>query len=304
MRNLLIYSHVDTIARLGSIRKAATVLALTPSALNRRILSLEDELGVQIFERLGRGVRLSAAGELLVHLFRRHLADLERTKSQVADMSGLRTGHVTIACSQAVLPFFLPEQIHEYHREHPGVSFKVLIRDGDPAERALLDYSADIAVVFEPLRLAVFQTLATVRQPVKAVMSRHHPLARKTKIRLTDCLDYPLALPSAPYAVRTLLQEAFDRAGARIQPAAEAESYVFLRNFAALSNAIAFEIQIGVPSELLDPSLVSVPLDLGGRTEGLLHVAQLRGRTLSVAAASFAQQIIGALGAGEPSATA
>ena len=79
MRNLLIYSHVDTIARLGSIRKAAAVLALTPSALNRRILSLEEELGVEIFERLGRGVRLSASGELLVHLFRRHLADMVRT---------------------------------------------------------------------------------------------------------------------------------------------------------------------------------------------------------------------------------
>lgn len=298
MRNLLIYSHVDMIARLGSIRKAAPVLALTPSALNRRILALEEELGVQVFERLGRGVRLSAAGELLIDLFRRHLADLERTRSQVADMSGLRSGHVTIACSQAVLPFFLPEQIHEYQREHPGVSFKVLIRDGDAAERALLDYSADVAVVFEPLRLAVFQTLATVHQPVRAVMSRSHPLASKAKIRLTDCLDYPLALPSAPYAVRTLLQEAFDRAGAKVQPAAEAESYVFLRNFAALGNAIAFEIQIGVPSELTDSSLVSVPLDLGGRTEGWLHVAQLRGRTLSVAAASFAQQIIGTLTSG------
>jgi DNA-binding transcriptional LysR family regulator len=126
-------------------------------------------------------------------------------------------------------------------------------------------------------------------------INRHHLLARKTKIRLTDCLDYPLALPSAPYAVRTLLQEAFDRAGTNIQPAAEAESYVFLRNFADLGDAIAFEIQIGVPGELRDPSLVGIPLDLGRRTEGLLHVAQLHGRTLSVAAASFAQQIIGTL---------
>ena len=299
MRNLLIYGYVDTIARLGSIRKAAPVLALTPSALNRRILSLEAELGVQIFERLGRGVRLSAAGEQFVHLFRRHLAEVERTKSQVADMSGLRSGHVAIACSQAVLPFFLPEQIHEHQQKYPGVTFKVLVRDGDAAERALLDYSADIAVVFEPLRLAVFQTLASVRQPVHAVLSRQHPLARKTKIRLTDCLDYPLALPSAPYAVRTLLQEAFDRAGAQVQPAAEAESYVFLRSFAALGDAIAFEIQIGVPSDLLDPSLVSIPLDLGGRTEGLLHVAQLRGRTPSVAAARFSHQIITTLTGGE-----
>ena len=58
MRNLQIYRYVDTISRTGAIRKAADRLNITSSALNRRILSLEDELGFQIFERIGNGVRL------------------------------------------------------------------------------------------------------------------------------------------------------------------------------------------------------------------------------------------------------
>ena len=74
MKNLQVYRYVDAVDRYGSIRKAAEQLAITPSALNRRVLALEDELGVPIFERLGRGVRLSAAGELVVHVFRRQLA--------------------------------------------------------------------------------------------------------------------------------------------------------------------------------------------------------------------------------------
>ena len=83
MKNLQVYRYVDAVDRYGSIRKAAEQLAITPSALNRRVLALEDELGVPIFERLGRGVRLSAAGELVVHVFRRQLAEIEQVKSKI-----------------------------------------------------------------------------------------------------------------------------------------------------------------------------------------------------------------------------
>ncbi|ESR24877.1 LysR family transcriptional regulator [Lutibaculum baratangense] len=291
MRNLRVYRYVDAVARLGSIRKAAEHLAVTPSALNRRILALEEELGVQLFERRSRGVRLNTAGELVIHLFRRQLADVERVKSQLSDLSGLRRGHVSIACSNAVLPFFLPRQIHLYQEEHPGVTFSVQIRDGEAAEKALLEYSADLAIVFEPLRLNDFQTVLTVRQPIHAVMARDHPLARTETLRLTDCLAYPLALPSAPYAVRLLLQAAAEKASLRLEPAVESESYILLRTFAGLGQAITFEIEIGVPPHLIDDSLVSVPVELGGNLHGLLHLAQLRGRTLSVAAAGFAHHL-------------
>ena len=125
MRNLQVYRYVDAVVRHGSIRKAAEGLAITPSALNRRILALEDELGVPIFERLGRGVRLSTAGELIVDVFRRQLAEVEQVKSQIADLSGMRRGHVTIACSQALLPYALPEQIETYQSRFPNVTFKI-----------------------------------------------------------------------------------------------------------------------------------------------------------------------------------
>ena len=108
MQNLRIYKYVDKIAKTGSIRQAAEQLYITPSALNRRLLALEQELGVKVFERLGRGVRLSTAGELFIDHIRKHLSETETLKSQIEDLSGLRRGHVTIACTQAALPFFIP----------------------------------------------------------------------------------------------------------------------------------------------------------------------------------------------------
>ncbi len=102
MRHLLPLHYIDAVVRAGSIRKAAEALAITSTALNRRILSMEQDLGVPIFERLPRGVRLSTAGEILIQHVRTQLSDMERVKSQIADLTGVRRGHVSIACSQAV----------------------------------------------------------------------------------------------------------------------------------------------------------------------------------------------------------
>jgi len=179
MRHLLPLTYIDAVVRAGSICKAAETLAITSTALNRRILAMEEELGVPIFERLPRGVRLTAAGEILINHVRIQLSDMERVKSQIADHSGERRGHVAIACSQALLPYFLPDQISTYRKDHPAVTFSVLLRDRAAAEQALMDLSADLALVFEPVRLTEFQHLLTIRQARTRGDDPGSPLGRK-----------------------------------------------------------------------------------------------------------------------------
>ena len=177
MQNLRIYKYVDKIAKTGSIRQAAEQLYITPSALNRRLIALEQELGVKVFERLGRGVRLSTAGELFIDHIRKHLSETETLKSQIEDLSGLRRGHVTIACTQAALPFFIPNDIQKYQIIFPQVYFSVLNKDGTEAAIALLNHTADIALVFDQLRQSDFQTAYAIPQSVHAIMAKSHYLA-------------------------------------------------------------------------------------------------------------------------------
>jgi DNA-binding transcriptional LysR family regulator len=294
MRYLLPLRYIDAIARAGSIRKAAETLAITSTALNRRVLAMEEELGAPIFERLPRGVRLSAAGEILLHHIRAQLSDMERVKSQIADLAGERRGHVSIACSQALLPYFLPEQIAAYRNVHPAVTFGVHLRDRAAAEKALGDLSADLALVFEPVRLADLQILLTVRQAVHAIMRANHPLAQQTTVRLRDCLRFPVALPTAPYGVRSLLELAVQRTSLRLQPAIESDSFEFLRHQALAEDLITFQIAIGLPVNSHFQGLVSPRIDERDVPPGILYVSQLRGRALPVAAARFANQMLGA----------
>ena len=294
MKHLITLFYIDAVARVGSIRKAAETLSITSTALNRRILAFEEELGVAIFERLPRGVRLSTAGEILIHHIRSQLSDLERVRSQIADLSGMRRGHVSIACSQALLPYFLPEQISLYRGEHPAVTFSVHLRDRAAAEQALADHTADLALVFEPVRMSEFETLLTVRQPVHAVMSPAHPLAEKPSVRLRQCLGFPVALPTAPYGVRHLLEAAVRRTSLSLVPAVESDSFEFLRHHALAEGIVTFQIPIGLPAGA-DSRAVSRPVDARDVPPGLLYLGQLRSRALPVAAARFAQQMQNAL---------
>lgn len=292
MRHQLLLHFVDTVARVGSIRKAAESLAITSTALNRRILALEEDLGVPVFERLPGGVRLSAAGEVLIQHVRGQLADMERVKSQIADLRGERRGHVTVAASQALMPFFLPEQVTLYRKAHPAVTFSVLRRDRSAAEQAITDMSADLALVFEPERLLDLQVLHQVRQPVHVLMRPGHPLGVQSVVRLRDCLRYPLALPNDQTGIRFLLERAVQRTSLSLKPVVEADSFEFLRCHALAENIVAFQIPIGLPLAVDSDTLVTRPIDARDVPHGTLYLGQLRTRTLPVAVARFGQQII------------
>lgn len=296
MRHLKVYDMIEAVTRAGSIRKAAEDMNITASALNRRIQGFEEEFGSEIFERLPRGMRLNPAGELLLHHIRAQKTDMARVLSQVADLSGVRRGHVSIACSQALLPYFLPREIALYRRDHPGVTFSVNVRDRVQAEKDLVSFQSDLALVFEPAHMVDFEVLYAVAQPVFAIMSRAHPLAGASELRLRQCLDYDLVLPGPQYGVRTLLERATKRIGRPMEPALETESFEMIRHFASLGQTIGFQIPIGLnPSARED--VACIPISDKDVPAGQLLLGQLRGRALPVASIKFAQQLTSSLDA-------
>jgi DNA-binding transcriptional LysR family regulator len=267
---------------------------ITASALVRRINRFEEEFGCEVFERLPSGVRLNPAGELVMHHYRTTLSDLTRLRSQVADLGGERRGHVSIACSQALLPWFLPRQISSYRNQHPGVTFSVNVRDRARAEQELASYSSDLALVFEPVYLVDFQVIVAIPQQVSAVMRADHPLASRRELRLRDCLDVPHIAPSSAYGVRHLLDFAARRGSRRVSPVVETESFELIRHYVLYEKVIGFQIPIGLGG-LDDPQLVLRPISERDLPLGNLILGQMRGRTLPVASARFAMQLAAAL---------
>lgn len=294
VKHLQTLRFIEGIVRAGSIRKAADDMNITASALNRRIQRFEEEFGSEIFERLPRGVRLNPAGELLMQHFRTQVSDLRRVQGQVADLAGVRRGHVAIACSQALIPYFLPEQIALYRGGHPGVTFSVMVRDREAAERELSTFNSDLALVFEPIHLVDFEVIAQIPQVIHVMMRRDNPLADRPELRLRDCLDQPHILPGAGYGVRALLELGAKRGTRPLRPVVESDSFDFMRHYVRHENAVAFQIPIGLNLGA-DDAVVSRPLSARDVPVGSLFLGQQRGRSLPVASARFAHGITRAL---------
>jgi DNA-binding transcriptional LysR family regulator len=285
--------YVDEVARTGSIRKAADQLNVTASAVNRRIMDLEEELGTDLFERRPRGVRLTAAGEVFVDYLRRQDGDVERMKSQIEDLKGMRRGNVRIACSQALALEFLPRKIGEFRKKHPLVSFEVKVLDHEQAMAALASYEVDLVLVFRPPFLANFQPLMTLEQRLVAVMAADHPLAGKRTVRLRDCAAFPVALAERSIGGRQLLEEVAARSRLNFNIAAESNSFEMLRGLVLQANLISFQIRIGAPAG--GKEVVARDIDDRDVPRANLVLGQLRSRNLPIPAAIFAEQLVRAL---------
>jgi DNA-binding transcriptional LysR family regulator len=291
MKHLRIMRYVDEVARTGSIRKAADHLNVTASAVNRRIMDLEEELGAQLFERRPRGVRLTKAGELFVHYLREQDGSIERMKSQIEDLKGLRRGTVRIACSQALALDFLPRTIAEFRTRHPLVSFDIKVLDHEQAMTALSAYEVDLVLVFRPPFVPNFQPLMTLEQRIVAVMSAEHPLAARPTVRLRDCASYPVALPERSLGGRQLLDQVCARSGITFKLATESNSFEFLRGLVTHANLISFQIRIGTLPEDNKLGLVARDIDDRDVPRANLVLGQLRARNLPIPAAVFAERL-------------
>lgn len=303
MRHLRLLRYVDEVARTGSIRKAAERLAVTASAVNRRIMDLEEELGAALFERKPRGVRLTAAGEVFVRYVREQAADVERMKSQIEDLRGLKRGTVSIACSQALAYDFLPREIATYRARHPYVTFDVRVADHDQAMALLEAYEVDLVAVYRPSFHASFRPLMTVEQRLVALMPADHPLAAQKTLRLRDCAGHPCALADRSLGGRQLLDAACARTGVALRVVAESNSFEMLRGLVRRDRVLSFQVEIGADLDTdgadsgATPGVVARPLDSRDVPTAALVVGQLRNRNLPVPAAVFVEQLVRAIDA-------
>lgn len=291
LRNQRIWRYIDEVARVGSVRQAAERLNLTPSALLRRIQDVEHDLDAVIFERHTSGMRLTAAGEVLIRWIRAQSADLRRVYSQIEELASLQRGEIRIACSQAVSRSFVVREVIDFRNRHPKVNFKIVVTDHSSALRMLIDYDTDIVLIFRPLRSVELQPLMSIGQGLVAVMAADHPLAAHETIRLRQCAEYDVAMPDAHFGGREIIEDRLATSSARLNVTVEANSFDLLVELVAATNLITFQIEIGAAAWSHDPRFAVRRVSDIDRTYGPLVLGHLKGRPLPLAAAKFAEQM-------------
>jgi DNA-binding transcriptional LysR family regulator len=288
-------TYVDAVARHGSIRKAADALNVASSALNRQILDLEADLGSALFERLPRGVRLTAAGEVFLAYTRQAISELKAVESQVEQLRGLVRGQVGIAAVESVAGELLPSAITQFQAKHRNVRFNVRIGAPEDLVSALISDQVDLILTHHPPPKKNVATIATTEQALCALMSADHPLAARSELHLRDCLAYPLALGDATLAGRALIEQALAYASFDLDPRLVSNSVETMKVFARMNRGVCFQFRR--PGKALIPpgEMIAVPLIDPALLQAKLILATRRGRVLPVAAARFVELLKGTL---------
>jgi DNA-binding transcriptional LysR family regulator len=204
---------LDEVARSGSIRRAAERLNASASAVNRQILNLEAEIGAPLFDRLPRGVRLTAVGEVIVGDVRRWRRELERATAQIRELKGLQRGHVAVGVMECFVAGLLPRAIDALHRRHPRVTMDVFIGGTEQILERLGAQTIDVALCFNPPARPHVSSMLKLSAKPGVVAARTHPVAQKTSVRLGDCASYSFVVPDRSLGLRRVVDDALRRAG-------------------------------------------------------------------------------------------
>lgn len=251
--------YFDQVCRSGSIRLAARKLYVASSAINRQILKIEDELGIALFERSHKGLKLTPAGQLLADHISRTLADAKKT---MAAISALRDGTgeiITIAGQESVITRFLPQALLALHANYPNIVTAFKTVNGSQLAGLLLAGGADIALMFDPEPNDNIACLAQCQLPVGAVMSPDHPLAHKPAIAMQDCIKYPLVLPDQTWPLRHRLDQVLTTIEEQPNVLTSSNSLHFMQAIIAQKQAIGFQSILGFEDKLNKAELIFVP---------------------------------------------
>jgi DNA-binding transcriptional LysR family regulator len=199
--------YLGSTAECLSIRECARRLNVASSAVSRQISQLEDVLGMSLFDRDGRRLKLTTAGEVLLRHVRRLIAPVEAAISELDMLRGLKTGSVRIATVESVGLSFLPPLLAEFGRRHPTLQLDVAVTSAREVVARLSDESVDIGFGF--LTKPSPDIEMAVRRDVRigALMRPDHPLAKATSLTLSACFRHPVAVGKRDLSIR----EAIDR---------------------------------------------------------------------------------------------
>jgi DNA-binding transcriptional LysR family regulator len=237
----------------GSVTSAAGNLGYTPSAISQQLAVLEREAGVPLLERVGRGVRPTAAGQLLTEhaaILSKNLTDAENA---LKDLKEGRTGTLAVRYFATAGVALIPPSVVRLRTEHPGLQVDLKLVDPDDPLPDVVAGKADVAIVLQARIDGAHRDLKLIHllsDPLRAVLPRGHRLAAKRVLDLADLAEEPWVHSEPLHGpCFEVVRNACASAGFTPHVAVEAEDYATGQGFVAAGLGIALMPRLG-----LDPT--------------------------------------------------
>lgn len=251
--------YVVAVAELGSFTRAAERCFVVQSALSHQVAKLEQELGVRLFHRTSRRVRLSPAGEAFLPVARQCLDAAERAVAEAAAASGEVRGVLSVGLLATVAAVDVPAVLRSFRAQHPQVGVRLTTGNSDVFLRQVADGALDVAFVglAEGREISGVEQRLLARDRHRAVLAPEHRLAGRRRLRLAELADEPFVDFPAGTAGREQTDRAFAAAGLVRDVAFELTDVLLMSRILRTGLGVAL-----LPSTFLDqlPGLVAVPV--------------------------------------------
>ena len=242
MRYLAPFQYFKAVAKVGSVRGAAEHLAITPSALNRRIQDFEAEVGMPLFDRSHEGLSLNAAGELVMSFVQSQAFELSKLNAQLHDLQGLKRGHIRFACTQALISSSLPNTLLGFRKSHPYVTFDIRTLRGNQEEAWLSNKEIEFAICLGRKRPYPFESLFSYPARIGILIPRGHHLFEAKSIKLGELISENLSVPKAEFRLHEILERGFLAKNIPFEPILETDDFNLLNQLAEINCSLSFRL--------------------------------------------------------------
>lgn len=262
------------VCELGSIGRAAEREFIAASAISKRLSDLEHTLGTTLLNRHARGVRLTPAGEGLLHHARAVLFGLEKMQVELAEYADGVRGHVRVHASISAIVQFLPEDLGAFARSHPQIKIDLEEHLSAEVMRAVTEGATDLGLCNGATGIGHLQSLPYRRDRLVLVVPRGHPLAGDEPIAFEATLPYDHVGLHANSSIHLATHQAATQAGTAVRVR------IRVTGLDAMCRMIANGLGVGVMPErafhLLstDDTLQAVPLANAWAQRQLVLVAR------------------------------
>jgi LysR family cyn operon transcriptional activator len=248
------------VAEAAHFTRAAAKLHVTQPTLSHQIRQLEGQLNLTLFDRVGRRVKLTAAGETLLPHARKVLRELDRAQAALGELHGLKRGLLRVGIVQTVNTCVIPDIVARFSAEHTGIRVECGEMAVDDIESDLETGKLDLGVSFLPPCRQGLAGEKLFTEDLVAVVAADHKLAKRRQMQVRELGSQPLALLCPKYCTRQLIDRAF--AEAAVKPDVRVEM-----------NSVASILSTVRKTELVSllPSLALCRQDYGLKTIALTN---------------------------------
>ncbi len=204
--NLKHLAAFHAVARAGSINQASKDIHVTQPAISRQVRLLEDALGVVLFDRLPRGIRLTEAGCALEDDARRIFALVRQAESSMREIRSLTSGRLSLGASTTIGNYLLPPVLTRFRAQHPGIDVHLAIGNTDFIQHLLLEDRIGVGFTEGFVEHAELKSEAFMRDELFIIAPLNHLLTSKATVNIGDLSSYPFILREEGSGTRAVLE--------------------------------------------------------------------------------------------------